>query len=155
MNDSAFVFVCLFVISDLAAQNNILKLAGGNVMLRLWGIFIAFDSLLFTCSSHPTGQIITKHMPEVQFVKNCSTCRTLRKLNFYGPGIIWEFLIRNHCLFFWFPGIKWGRREADHKSPSCAEVKNDWSFTSTHLQTFMACSGTIMHIVCIVEYNSH
>jgi hypothetical protein len=56
---------------------------------------------------------------------------------------------------FWSPGVKWGRREADHKSPFFAEVKNDWSYSSTHLHTIMACSGTIMLIVCIVEYNSH
>ena len=112
-------------------------------MLSLWGIFSAFDSLLFKCSSHPTGQIITKHVPEVQFVKNCSTCRTLRKLNFMPLELYANSLSEITVYFFLFPGIKWGRREADHKSTSCAKVKNDWSFTSTHLHTFMACSGTI------------
>ena len=131
------------------------KLAGGNVVLRLWGIFSEFASLLFICLSHPTGQIITKRMPEIQVVKNCSTCRTLKQFNFYAPWIIWEFFILNHCLFCWSRGIKWGRREADHKSPSCAEVKNEWSYTYTHLHTFMVCIGTVLRIVCIIEYNSH
>jgi len=136
------VFVCLFVMSDLAAQNIILKLVGVKCGVEIWGIFNAFDSLLFICSPHTTGQIITKHMLEVQVVKNFSIFRTLRKLNFYAPWIICEFFILNHCLFYWFPVIKWGRREADHKSPSCAEVKNEWSYTSSHLHTFMACRGT-------------
>jgi hypothetical protein len=28
------------------------------------------------------------------------------------------------------PGVKWSGREADHSPPSCAEVKNGWSYTS-------------------------
>jgi hypothetical protein len=31
------------------------------------------------------------------------------------------------------PGVKWPRREADHSSPSSAEVKNAWSYTSIPL----------------------
>jgi hypothetical protein len=30
-----------------------------------------------------------------------------------------------------FPGVKRPRREADHSSPSSAEVKNAWTYTST------------------------
>jgi hypothetical protein len=29
------------------------------------------------------------------------------------------------------PGVKWPGREAEHLHPACAEVKNDWSYTST------------------------
>jgi hypothetical protein len=38
-----------------------------------------------------------------------------------------------------FPGIKLGGgREADHSTPSSAEVKNEWSYTSTPKYVFMA-----------------
>ena len=32
----------------------------------------------------------------------------------------------------WVPGVKWPGPEADHSFPSSAEVKNEWSCTSTH-----------------------
>jgi len=32
-----------------------------------------------------------------------------------------------------FPGGKTAGREADHSPPSSAEVKNKWSYTSTHI----------------------
>jgi len=31
----------------------------------------------------------------------------------------------------YFSGVKWTRREAEQSSPSSAEVKNAWSYTST------------------------
>jgi len=30
-----------------------------------------------------------------------------------------------------FPGVKWQGHEANHSPPSGAEVKNEWSYTST------------------------
>jgi hypothetical protein len=38
------------------------------------------------------------------------------------------------------PRLKWLGYEADHSPPSSAEVKKEWSFTSTTLYTFMMCS---------------
>jgi len=29
------------------------------------------------------------------------------------------------------PGVKWLESEADHSPPSCAKVKNTWSYSST------------------------
>jgi hypothetical protein len=41
-----------------------------------------------------------------------------------------------------FPGVKQPESEADHSSPSSAEVKNAWSYTSTSQYAFMAwCLG--------------
>jgi hypothetical protein len=37
-----------------------------------------------------------------------------------------------------FPGVKLPGHEADHSPPSSAEVKNAWSYTSTHQYVFMA-----------------
>jgi hypothetical protein len=37
-----------------------------------------------------------------------------------------------------FPGIKQPGREADHSPPSSAEVKKEWSYTSTAPFVFMA-----------------
>jgi hypothetical protein len=37
-----------------------------------------------------------------------------------------------------FPGSKVIGREADHSPPSSAEVKNEWSYTSTHPYVFVA-----------------
>jgi hypothetical protein len=37
-----------------------------------------------------------------------------------------------------FPGLKRPRREADHSPPYSAEVKNEWSYTSTPQYAFMA-----------------
>jgi len=34
--------------------------------------------------------------------------------------------------------------EADHSIPSCAKVKNEWSYTSTPPHVFMACHGTLL-----------
>jgi hypothetical protein len=36
------------------------------------------------------------------------------------------------------PGLKRPAREADHSPPTSAEVKNAWSYTSTHQCVFMA-----------------
>jgi hypothetical protein len=35
-------------------------------------------------------------------------------------------------------GVKWPGREADHSPPSSAEVKNEWSYTSTPQYAFVA-----------------
>jgi hypothetical protein len=53
-------------------------------------------------------------------------------------------------------GIKQPVREADHSPPSSAEVKNAWSYTSTHQYNFMAwCSvkaqGQI-YLLCPKDY---
>jgi hypothetical protein len=42
-------------------------------------------------------------------------------------------------VFFWVPGVKRWRREADYSPPSSAEVENAWSYTSTPPHVFMAC----------------
>jgi len=34
-----------------------------------------------------------------------------------------------------FPGVKWLGHEADHSTPSGAEVKNTWSYTFTPLMS--------------------
>jgi hypothetical protein len=44
----------------------------------------------------------------------------------------------------YLPGVKPPEREADHSSPSSAEVKNAWSYTSTLSYIFMAW--------CLVKY---
>jgi len=36
------------------------------------------------------------------------------------------------------PGVTWPRRQGDHLSPSSAEVKNAWSYTSTPMRFFMS-----------------
>jgi hypothetical protein len=38
----------------------------------------------------------------------------------------------------YFPGVKRPGREADHSSPTSAEVKNTWIYTSTPPYIFMA-----------------
>jgi hypothetical protein len=45
------------------------------------------------------------------------------------------------------PRIKRPGREADHSPPRSAEVKNEWSYTSTHQYVFMAW--------CLVKYRIH
>jgi hypothetical protein len=58
----------------------------------------------------------------------------------------------------WVPGflslgIKWSRHEADHSPPSSAEVKNEWSYTSSPQYAFMACcsvkksTGTTLYLL--------
>jgi len=42
-----------------------------------------------------------------------------------------------------FPGVRRPGRVVDRSSPSTAEVKNEWSYTSTSLYTLMACYGEI------------
>jgi len=37
-----------------------------------------------------------------------------------------------------YPGVKWPGHEADHSSPSSAEVRNVWGYTSTPPYIFMA-----------------
>ena len=34
-------------------------------------------------------------------------------------------------------GIKWLEHEADHSPPSSAEVKKEWSHTSTHISSWL------------------
>jgi hypothetical protein len=41
-----------------------------------------------------------------------------------------------------FLGVKRQRCEVDHSPPSSAEVRNEWSYTSTPPYIFMACIGT-------------
>jgi hypothetical protein len=40
--------------------------------------------------------------------------------------------------YFHFPGVKQQERESDHSSPTSAEVKKMWIYTSTPLYVFMA-----------------
>jgi hypothetical protein len=46
-------------------------------------------------------------------------------------------------LFSGYPrlGVKWSGREDDHSRPSRAEVKNEWSCTTTAPDAFMACTA--------------
>jgi hypothetical protein len=49
----------------------------------------------------------------------------------------------SHPSVQWIPGtlslgVKRPRRVADHSPPSSAEVKNEWSYTSTPLNVYMA-----------------
>jgi len=37
-------------------------------------------------------------------------------------------------------GVKGPRREADHKLPFTAEIKNDWNYTDTPTSVFIACT---------------
>jgi hypothetical protein len=45
--------------------------------------------------------------------------------------------------WYWdsFPGVKQLEHDADHSLPSRAEVKDDWSHTSTPLMSYMAWTG--------------
>jgi len=49
-----------------------------------------------------------------------------------------------------FREVKRPRREADHSPPSCAEVKNEWSYTTTSPYPFMVCKGRILHFYSLV-----
>ena len=42
-----------------------------------------------------------------------------------------------------FPRVRRSGRGVDRSSPSSAEVKNEWSYTSTSLYTLMTCYGAI------------
>jgi hypothetical protein len=42
------------------------------------------------------------------------------------------------------PGIKWPGNEADLSPPFSADVKNEWSYTSTPLYTIVVCIGTTL-----------
>jgi hypothetical protein len=42
----------------------------------------------------------------------------------------------------WVPGVKWLGRGADHLPPSSAEVKKEYSYTSTPLRAFGSVRGT-------------
>ena len=50
-----------------------------------------------------------------------------------------------------FLGVKRPGREFDHSSPSSAEVKNEWSYTSAPLRTFMTWAGTalLLYLICV------
>jgi hypothetical protein len=55
-----------------------------------------------------------------------------------------------------FLGIKWPGREADHSSPSSAEVKNAWSCTSTppiclHGVVLSYSSGTALPLLYLLQ----
>jgi len=55
------------------------------------------------------------------------------------PDQLWgppSFLLNGYLGYF--PGAKRPGREADHSSPSNAEVKNEWSHASTPLYALMA-----------------
>jgi hypothetical protein len=57
-----------------------------------------------------------------------------------------------------FPGVKRPGRGADHPSPSSAEVKKEYSYTSTHpLGHFRPATGQLyltieMRIMCLIVY---
>ena len=38
------------------------------------------------------------------------------------------------------PDVKWPDNEADHSTPSGAEIKDDWNYTSTPPYAFLACT---------------
>jgi hypothetical protein len=77
-----------------------------------------------------------------------------------NPGSGWEFFSsppRQEWLWGptqppiqWVPGalslgVKRPGREADHPPPSSAEVKNEWSYTSTPQYALMACCSVKKH----------
>jgi hypothetical protein len=45
-----------------------------------------------------------------------------------------------------FPGVKWLECEADHSLPSNADVKSEWSYTSTPPSAFIACTKTTLPV---------
>ena len=42
-----------------------------------------------------------------------------------------------------FPRVKRPGRDVNHRPPSNAEVKNEWSYTSPPIQAFVAWTGTL------------
>jgi hypothetical protein len=59
--------------------------------------------------------------------------------------------LRGPCSFLFngyqgafLPEVKWLVIEANHSSPSTAEVKNAWSYTSTPPYAFISCTGTTL-----------
>jgi len=54
------------------------------------------------------------------------------------------------------PGLKWPEREADHSLLSSAEVKNAWSYTSTHPASSCCeaelCKRHIFTECCVLEH---
>jgi len=117
-------------------------LIGPNILLST-----LFSNTFNLCSSHNTGyQVTHTHFKE----KLCHIFRDFimhpynKKLKSVlcaplHPEWVWDspriFSIR---YYGFFPaGLRWLQRDTDHLFPSCAELKNVWSFTSTPLHPSM------------------
>jgi len=56
-------------------------------------------------------------------------------------------VVTSHLVFLVSPGVKQPGCEADHSPPSCADIKNRWSYTSTSSYVFMASTETTVFLL--------
>ena len=47
-------------------------------------------------------------------------------------------------------GQKWPRPEANHLPLSSAEIQFEWSYTSSPLFASVSCTGTALHLLCVI-----
>ena len=84
------------------------------------------------------------HTPGCRTVQSFYSCRGSRFFSFPKPkpalGPI--HLPTERVPRAAYPGVKWWKRDANHSSPSSAEIKNEWRHTATLPYVVMARTGT-------------
>jgi hypothetical protein len=108
----------LFCISAWNARCRIVKVAYWNYFLQKW------------CKSQG-GSVSIVTTLEAELPRILVTFRIQICSGPAQPPMQWE-------LGYISAGVKRPRREADHAPPSCAEVKNVWSYTFTLPYVFMS-----------------
>jgi hypothetical protein len=79
-------------------------------------------------------------------IRGSNSCKGRRLFSFSNrPDVLWvpRILLFNDYRG-WFPGVKRPERDVDHSSPPSAEVKNEWSYTSTPIYSFTEWTRTTL-----------
>jgi hypothetical protein len=85
----------------------------------------------------------------IRFYKEAKSFRTLSFVKKFLASNKLQSHITNSIMpnFMTVPGVKATRREADLSTPSTAEVKNTWTYTSTPLYVFI--------VRCLVKHREN